>query len=62
MDRKKVVEVCMESPLYFSIPLKTRLKFVKGWDESHSSNSLREVLLIWIKTGQYYSSYPDPFA
>jgi hypothetical protein len=35
---------------------------VKGRDESHSSNGLREVLLIWIKTGQYYSSYPDPFA
>jgi hypothetical protein len=56
MDRKEVVEVCMESPLYFSMPLKTRLGFVKGRDESHSSNSLREVLLIWIKTGQYYSS------
>jgi hypothetical protein len=59
MDRKEVVEVCMESPLYFSIPLKRRLGFVKGRDETYSSSSLREVLLIWIRTGYYYPSDPD---
>ena len=59
MDRKEVVELCMESPLYFSMPLKMRLGFVKGRDEPYSSNSLRNVLLIWIKTGYYYPSDPD---
>lgn len=59
MDRKQVVEVCMESPLYFSMPLKTRLGFVKGRDEAYSSSSLRENLLIWIRTGYYYPSDPD---
>jgi hypothetical protein len=59
MDRKEVVEVCMESPLYFSMPLKRRLGFVKGRDETYSSSSLREVLLIWIRTGYYYPSDPD---
>ncbi len=59
MDRKEVVEVCMESPLYFSMPLKRRLGFVKGRDEAYSSSSLREVLLIWIRTGYYYPSDPD---
>jgi hypothetical protein len=60
MDMKETVEVCMESPLYFSMPLKTRLGFLKGRDEAHSSSSLREVLLIWIRTGYYYPSDPDP--
>jgi hypothetical protein len=59
MDRKEVVEVCIESPLYFSMPLKRRLGFVKGRDETYSSSSLREVLLIWIRTGYYYPSDPD---
>ena len=59
MDRKQVVEVCMESPLYFSMPLKTRLGFVKGRDEAYSFSSLREKLLIWIRTGYYYPSDPD---
>jgi hypothetical protein len=59
MDRKEVVEVCMESPLYFSMPLKTRLGFVKGRDKAYSSSSLRENLLIWIRTGYYHTSDPD---
>ena len=59
MDRKEVVELCMESPLYFSMPLKTRLGFVKGRNEAYSSSSLRKALLIWIRTGYYYPSDPD---
>jgi hypothetical protein len=59
MDRKEVVELCMESPLYFSMPLKTRLGFVKGRDEAYSSSSLRKALLIWIRTGYYYPLDPD---
>jgi len=62
MDRKEVVEMCMESPLYFSMPLKKRLEFVKGHEGSYSSNDLREDLLIWVKTGSYYSSNPDAFS
>jgi len=62
MDRKEVIETCMESPLYFSMPLKMRLEFVKGREGSYSSNGLREDLLIWVRTGRYYSSDPDPFA
>jgi hypothetical protein len=59
MDRKEAVEVFMETPLYFSMPLKTRLGFFKGRDEAYSSSSLREILLIWIRTGYYYPSDQD---
>jgi hypothetical protein len=62
MDRKEVVEMCMESPFYFSMPLKMRLEFVKGHEGSYSSNGLREDLLIWVKTGRYSSSNQDHFS
>jgi hypothetical protein len=28
--RKEIIAVCMESPLYFTMPLQKRLAFIKG--------------------------------
>ncbi len=61
MGRKEVIEMCMESPLYFTMPLKMRLEFVKRREQFYSSNGLREDLLSWVKTGHFYSSDPKPF-
>ena len=30
MGRKRVIELCMESPLYFTMPLRIRLELVKS--------------------------------
>ena len=59
MGRKKVIEMCMESPLYFTMPLRMRLEFVKGPKGSHSPSGLREDLLNWVKTGHFNSSARD---
>jgi len=56
MGRRKVIEACMESPLYFTMPLRMRLEFVKGHRQLHSSNGLREDLLDWVKTGHFNST------
>lgn len=59
MDRKEVLVMCMESPLYFTMPLKMRLEFLKRREQFYSSNGLREDLLSWVKTGQFNSSDPN---
>jgi hypothetical protein len=59
MGRKKVVEMCMESPLYFTMPLRMRLELIKRRERVHSANGLREDLLNWVKTGQFNSSARD---
>lgn len=59
MGRKKVIAMCMESPLYFTMPLRMRLEFVKGPKRFHSPNGLREDLLNWVKTGLFNSSARD---
>lgn len=56
MDRREVIEMCMESPLYFTMPLKVRLDFVKRHEGFVSANGLREDLLSWVRTGNFYSS------
>ena len=53
MGRKKVIEACMESPLYFTMPLRVRLEFIKGHRQFHSSHGLREDLLNWVRTGHF---------
>ena len=53
MGRKKVIETFMESPLYFTMPLRMRLEFVKEPRQFHSSYGLREDLLNWVKTGHF---------
>ena len=53
MGRKEVIGMCMESPLYFTMPLKMRLEFVKMRERSFVSNGLREDILIWVRTGYF---------
>ena len=59
MGRRKVIEACMESPLYFTMPLRMRLEFVKGPRQFPSHHGLREDLLNWVKTGHFNSSARD---
>ena len=55
MDRKEVVAICMESPLYFSMPVKLRLELVRR-EQVYSSNDLRKDILSWLKTGNLDNS------
>jgi hypothetical protein len=55
MDRKEIVKLCMECPLYFTMPVRQRLNFVKKREQANSGNGLREALLSWVKTGQFLS-------
>lgn len=54
MDKQEVVEMCLECPLYFTMPLRTRLEFVKKREQWCSPNELREALLHWVKTGHFF--------
>ncbi len=40
---KQLLAVLMESPLYFTIPLKRRLEFVKSLSQRFDSNSILKV-------------------
>ena len=51
MVKREVVAVCMESPLYFTMPLRKRLQLVKQHEQEDSADNLRKVLLIWVKNG-----------
>ncbi len=55
MDKKEIVAMCMESPLYFSMPLKMRLEFVKR-EGLYPFNDLRKDILSWLKTGDFAAS------
>lgn len=59
MTRKKVIEMCMESPLYFTMPLRMRLELIKRRERSHHGSGLREDMLNWVKTGYFTSSARD---
>ena len=52
MGKKEIVAMCMESPLYFSMPLKMRLEFVKR-EGLYPFNDLRKDILSWLKTGTF---------
>jgi hypothetical protein len=56
MERRRIIQMCMESPLYFTMTLKARLAFVKSQEQFYSSNGLREKLLSWVQTGHFNSS------
>jgi hypothetical protein len=49
--RKEVVAAFMESPLYFTMPLKQRLALMKQVEQKSYLCNLRRDFLIWIKTG-----------
>jgi hypothetical protein len=59
MRRKRVIELCMESPLYFTMPLRMRLELVKQDELFHSAQGLRQDLLNWVKTGQFDAAVRD---
>lgn len=59
MGRKRVIELCMESPLYFTMPLRMRLELIKEREMFQSVHGLREDLLNWVKTGYFDTSARD---
>jgi hypothetical protein len=59
MDRREIVAMCMESPLYFTMPLKMRLELVRR-EGLYPFNDLRKDILSWLKTGNFDLSGP-PF-
>jgi hypothetical protein len=54
-DKKEVVAACMESPLYFAVPLKERLELMRQLQQPSFYCSLRRDFLFWIKTGRLIS-------
>jgi hypothetical protein len=54
--RKAVVAACMESPLYFTLPLRKRLELLKQVERQPVLSTLRQDFLGWIKTGILSSS------
>ena len=48
---KRVIEICMESPLYFTMPLRIRLELIRKLAGSNHESNFREELLHWVKTG-----------
>jgi hypothetical protein len=50
-ERKEVVAAFMESPLYFTMPLKKRLELMKQVEQQSNFCNLRRDFLLWIKTG-----------
>jgi len=49
--RKEVVAACMESPFYFTLPLRKRLELMQQVEQQAVLCTLRQTLLDWIKTG-----------
>jgi hypothetical protein len=49
--RKALVAACMESPLYFTLPLQQRLELLQQLDRQPVFSTLRQDFLGWIKTG-----------
>jgi hypothetical protein len=54
--RREVVAACMESPLYFTLPLQKRLELMKQVEQQPVLSTLRQEFLGWIKTGILISS------
>ena len=50
--RKAVVAACMESPFYFTLPLRKRLELMQQIERQPVSSTLRQDFLGWIKTGK----------
>jgi len=54
--RKALVAACMESPFYFTLPLRKRLELMQQVEQQPAFSTLRQDLLGWIKTGILSSS------
>jgi hypothetical protein len=50
--RKAIVAACMESPFYFTLPLRERLALMRQLDQITPFSTLRHDFLSWIKTGR----------
>jgi hypothetical protein len=50
---REVLAMCMESPLYFTMPLPERLKFLKEVEQKTFDARVREGFLVWVKTGRF---------
>jgi hypothetical protein len=53
MNRKEVIEMAIESPLYFTMSVKNRLDYINQWERCFSKNGLRQALLSWVRTGHF---------
>jgi hypothetical protein len=53
MNRKEVIELAIDSPLYFTMSVKKRLDYINQWERCFPTNGLREALLTWVRTGQF---------
>jgi hypothetical protein len=53
MVKREVVAACMESPLYFTIPLRKRLDLVKQIHRDGPPSKLPQVFLSWVKKGHF---------
>jgi len=55
--RKAVVAACMESPFYFTLPLRKRLELMKQLERQPVFSTLRRDFWGWIKTGILTTSW-----
>jgi hypothetical protein len=56
LERKYFVALLMESPLYFTVPLKNRLHLIKKREERFLTNGTLNQLLNQFKEDLYYSN------
>ncbi len=52
--KKDVVAIYMESPIYFTLPLRKRLELV---NRQISCDNSRETFLYWVKSGVFNVSF-----
>jgi hypothetical protein len=50
LAKREMVSACMESPIYFTVPLRHRLELV---NRQVSGRQTRHDFLTWVKTGYY---------
>ena len=53
MNRKEIIKMAIESPLYFTMPVRKRLHYIHQWEKCFSNKDLREALLSWVRTGHF---------
>jgi hypothetical protein len=60
MDRRELIKIYMESPLYLTMSVRKRLEFLKRrkWRPCFAS-CRREDLLTWVRTGKFSLSLKD---
>ena len=51
MVKREILAMCMESPLYFTMPVQKRLSLLKEVEQRTFRSDVRELFLTWVKTG-----------